>query len=140
MRIHTTACRFNWLSGTVHRFDDSGRWAFASYGFYLSYLHFSLVDCRCFMAWAVVQPIPQARALVTNDPYRYVRHPLYLAEFLIVFGLGLGFKQPWSSVVTLLFLPAQLPRMNFEEEVLTKAFPNYGDYARRTARLIPFIY
>jgi protein-S-isoprenylcysteine O-methyltransferase Ste14 len=34
----------------------------------------------------------------------------------------------------------QLYRMGFEEEVLEDAFPEYADYKKHTARLIPGIY
>jgi protein-S-isoprenylcysteine O-methyltransferase Ste14 len=83
---------------------------------------------------------PQARALVTEGPYRVVRHPLYLAELIAVFGGMWEFEQPWSFLVMLVAFGAQLPRMHFEEQVLAQAFPSYRDYANRTARLLPGLY
>ncbi len=84
--------------------------------------------------------LPQARGLVTGGPYRYVRHPLYLAEFVFIAGVALEYRQPWPELAMLGISIVQLPRMAFEERVLSEAFPDYRDYANRTARLIPGVY
>jgi protein-S-isoprenylcysteine O-methyltransferase Ste14 len=83
---------------------------------------------------------PQARQLVTGGPYRWVRHPLYVAEQIATFGVMLQFAQPWSLIVALGSVATQFPRMRYEEQVLTDAYPSYRDYAARTARLVPYIY
>jgi protein-S-isoprenylcysteine O-methyltransferase Ste14 len=83
---------------------------------------------------------PQARHLVTRGPYRFIRHPLYVAEQIATFGVMLQFAQPWSIVVALASVATQFPRMHYEEQVLSEAYPSYRDYAARTARLIPHIY
>ena len=41
----------------------------------------------------------EARRLVTSGPYRYVRHPLYLAEEVAISGLVLQFLSIWTMVV-----------------------------------------
>ncbi len=84
--------------------------------------------------------LPQARALVTDGPYRYVRHPLYLAEFIIILGKALEVAQPWSLAALAFAALSQIARMHYEEKVLCEAFPAYRTYARRTARLIPGLY
>ncbi len=83
---------------------------------------------------------PQARALVTGGPYRFVRHPLYLAEQIGTFGIMWRYAQPWGALVFLVSLGLQFPRMHYEEEVLAAAFPAYRAYAARTKRLIPWVY
>ncbi len=89
---------------------------------------------RCFSV------LPQARGLITSGPYRYVRHPLYIAEQLSVFGVALQYQQPWGVLVALLSFAVQFPRMRLEEKILMRTFPAYGEYAARTARLMPGIY
>ncbi len=84
--------------------------------------------------------LPQARALVTDGPYRFVRHPLYLAEQIAGLGVMLQFQQPWALLVALFSLATQFPRMHYEEEILAETFPLYRAYAERTARLIPGVY
>ncbi len=83
---------------------------------------------------------PQARQLVTQGPYRFVRHPLYLAEQVSAFGLALQYRQPWSLLIVSAGFLFQLPRMHFEEKILEATYASYRDYRRRTARLIPFLY
>jgi protein-S-isoprenylcysteine O-methyltransferase Ste14 len=84
--------------------------------------------------------LPEARELVTSGPYRWIRHPLYLTGTITGLGLCLQFEQPWGLLITLATFGFQLWRMHYEETVLTRAFPAYAAYARKTARLIPGIY
>lgn len=84
--------------------------------------------------------LPQARALVTGGPYSVVRHPLYLAELIAAFGCMWQFEHPWSFCVMFLAIAAQIPRMFYEEQVLTEAFPSYCEYAKRVPRLFPGLY
>lgn len=84
--------------------------------------------------------LPQARALVTGGPYRFVRHPLYVAEFVALFGLAWQFALPWSLLLWAFAAAAQFPRMYFEERVLSETFAGYRAYATRTARLLPGVY
>lgn len=89
---------------------------------------------RCFAI------LPQARGLVTSGPYRYARHPLYVAEQLAMLGVALQYQQPWALLVAALSIAAQFPRMRLEEQILAKTFPPYAKYAARTARLLPGLY
>ena len=83
---------------------------------------------------------PQARGLVVSGPYKYLRHPLYLAEWIAVVGMSLQFAQPWAWLVAGASLFVQFPRMGYEEAVLLEAYPQYRGYRDATARLIPGIY
>jgi protein-S-isoprenylcysteine O-methyltransferase Ste14 len=84
--------------------------------------------------------IPEGRKLVTAGPYRYIRHPLYVAEALAALGAMINFLS--SSAVLIVFIQflLQFARMHYEEKILRSTFPHYAAYARRTARLIPGIY
>ena len=82
----------------------------------------------------------EARKLVTTGPYALVRHPLYVAEELAVLGLFIQFASAWAAVLLAVHIALQFQRMRYEESVLHDAFPEYGDYARHTRRLIPGIY
>ena len=84
--------------------------------------------------------IPEVRRLVTGGPYRVVRHPLYGAEILAAFAFVLINPGALAVAVLAPFVLTQLARSRFEERLLTEAYPHYRDYARRTRRLIPFIW
>jgi protein-S-isoprenylcysteine O-methyltransferase Ste14 len=84
--------------------------------------------------------MPEARRLVTDGPYASVRHPLYLAEAVSMLGLILQYLSPAAVLIAVVQFAFQLARMKNEERVLSGLFPNYRDYAARTARLIPGIY
>ena len=84
--------------------------------------------------------MPEARRLVTSGPYAIVRHPLYAAEEIAVFGSYLIYASPWTTALLILHGYLQIRRMGYEEAVLGQAFPDYKEYARRTARLIPGLY
>jgi protein-S-isoprenylcysteine O-methyltransferase Ste14 len=83
---------------------------------------------------------PQARALVTDGPYKLVRHPLYVVEEIA--AIGVVMQAVWWAALPFLGLhvAVQIRRMLFEERVLRQAFPQYEAYARRTARVIPGVW
>jgi hypothetical protein len=73
-------------------------------------------------------------------PYRLVRHPFYLANFIIDLGICLISGSPW---VTALYLPAFLltyiPVIRREETYLRSQHgPAYDVYAREVPMLLPW--
>lgn len=83
---------------------------------------------------------PEARVLKTRGVYRFIRHPLYLAELLTVAGAAIQFVQPWSALIAFGTLALQLYRIENEERVLQATFKEYAAYADRTDKIIPFLY
>ncbi|HWE05248.1 MAG TPA: methyltransferase, partial [Rhizomicrobium sp.] len=73
-------------------------------------------------------------------PYRRIRHPLYLAGLVGSLGVMLQYRQPWALLVVLATFALQIVRINYEEQVLSRAFPEYAAYASRSWRLIPGVY
>jgi protein-S-isoprenylcysteine O-methyltransferase Ste14 len=82
--------------------------------------------------------LPEARGLVTEGPYRLVRHPVYLGELGACAGLVLGAPTARNLVAAAVLLAGQLVRMRLEERALTREFPEYAAYAARTPRLVPW--
>lgn len=82
----------------------------------------------------------EARQLVTSGPYRLVRHPLYLAEEVATLGIFMQFMSWQAAGVLAVHFLFQISRMLNEERVLSATFPEYRDYANRTARLIPGVW
>jgi protein-S-isoprenylcysteine O-methyltransferase Ste14 len=83
-------------------------------------------------------PEPRTNArLVTTGPYALARHPMYLAVLLFAAGFALGWQR-MPNVLALAVLAAVLhAKASREERLLRQRFPEYADYAARTARIIP---
>jgi protein-S-isoprenylcysteine O-methyltransferase Ste14 len=84
--------------------------------------------------------IPEARTLSTGGPYRIVRHPLYLFEIMAAIGALAAAPGLISALSLVAFVGMQMVRAGYEEQLLVRTFPEYADYARRTRRLIPFVW
>ncbi len=84
------------------------------------------------------RPRPEDR-LVTSGPFRYLRHPTYLAHSLIFFGAFLLSGYPVVGLVALLDLLFNcFLLIPWEERELRERFGEaYEAYARRTPRLFP---
>jgi len=94
---------------------------------------------RFFTARVAVLPDHQ---LVQRGPYRYLRHPGYLG--ILLFFLGWPIVVGHLLALPLFWLPtlaAYLHRIKVEEDALRDAFGAlYCEYARRTARLLPYVW
>jgi protein-S-isoprenylcysteine O-methyltransferase Ste14 len=98
-------------------------------------------------AWAVAHlknaflgnVAPVTAQLVTSGPYRWIRHPTYVATVIALIGLALALRSPWGLAVTLvLFLPAAVYRARLEERALARRFgPLWDAYVARTSFLFP---
>jgi protein-S-isoprenylcysteine O-methyltransferase Ste14 len=85
------------------------------------------------------KPLERA-ALVTNGPYRWVRHPLYTSLILVCTGWSLC----WASTPGLVAALVMAAVLNFkavrEERWLRECYPEYAAYKTRVRRLIPWMY
>ena len=82
------------------------------------------------------------QALVTDGPYRSIRHPGYAGTLLVWTGYCLGVGD-WIAllVVAGLLLAVYAWRIQAEENTMLATFgAAYQAYQRRTARLIPLLY
>ncbi|MGI9068081.1 MAG: methyltransferase family protein [Pyrinomonadaceae bacterium] len=78
--------------------------------------------------------------IVTKGTYRYVRHPLYLANILQGLGYVIVSSSLWVLLLSGFGIFKIVSALVKEESYLTKTFPGYEKYQSRTSRLIPFVY
>lgn len=84
--------------------------------------------------------VPQARQIVRTGPYRWVRHPLYLAEAIATFGSVLQFLSIASIAIFAVQLAFQCVRILYEEQVLADTLPDYTGYSAEKWRLVPHLF
>jgi len=82
---------------------------------------------------------PTQGRLVTRGPYRYVRNPIYSAAWLIIWtGVAVHWS-PMNAALAAVVAVMLLVRIACEEQLLRAAYPEYAEYSRKTARLVPFV-
>ncbi|HXP59972.1 MAG TPA: isoprenylcysteine carboxylmethyltransferase family protein [Dongiaceae bacterium] len=91
--------------------------------------------------FSVTVTIQPAHSLVTRGPYRYVRHPRYLGVLVFTAGFALVYRS-WLGLILVTVLAGVLAwRIHDEEELMHSEFgTTWEAYARRTWRLVPFVY
>ncbi len=77
--------------------------------------------------------------VVSNGIYGYVRHPIYVGDILLLFGLELSLNS-WLVVGVALMTPVILLQATREEKKLVETLPGYDVYCQQTKRFIPFVF
>lgn len=88
-----------------------------------------------------ISPIPAPDALlIITGPYKYIRHPMYLAVLLGAAGL-LVIHFTWLRLCMAVILAIVLIiKMNWEEQMLKEIFSDYKNYVTHSWKVIPFAY
>ena len=79
--------------------------------------------------------------LVTRGAYGFVRHPAYLAAFLVWLSLAVGFRSTTVLTLTVLYvIPVYVLYMRSEEAMLAEFFGDqYRDYRHTVPLLVPYV-
>lgn len=90
--------------------------------------------------WRYLHKAQQNNSVATTGPYKYVKHPQYVAFIAIM----LGFLIQWPTILTVLMFPV-LVRMYLwlakreEQEAIEQFGDEYVEYAAKTPRFIPWL-
>jgi protein-S-isoprenylcysteine O-methyltransferase Ste14 len=78
--------------------------------------------------------------LVSGGPYKFTRHPMYLAKLMIVVGNFLMSGSLWFVAVFIYLALETVRTIAKEERYLAASMKGYGGYKKRTTRMIPFVF
>ena len=109
--------------------------------YFVGFLVMHFAEAKLGRQFSLEVSISEGHTLVTDGMYRYLRHPRYLGITTFTVGLSMLFRS-WIGLgisgVTLLVL---LWRIHDEEALMQKEFGGEWEaYARRSWRLLPFVY
>lgn len=85
---------------------------------------------------------PAGNALICTGPYRFIRHPAYLGIIILATLPGLIVGSVVGFIgLALTTLVQTLMRIKAEDKMLAQEFGEaFREYARKTKRLLPFVY
>ena len=86
--------------------------------------------------------VTERQVIVTQGPYRMIRHPGYLGVICLWIGFGLAIGNWIATIVmAILLLGVYGYRIRSEEAMLVDRFgEEYQKYRKQTWRLIPFVF
>jgi protein-S-isoprenylcysteine O-methyltransferase Ste14 len=130
----------------AHEFPTEPSSAELGYGAVALGLAVAAVVLMLWSAWAFPSVstghyvLPDQKVISTG-PYALVRHPLYVAAFLVWFSLALAFSNVAVLLITLLYvIPSYLVYIRAEEEMLLRHLGDaYATYRARVGMLFPRI-
>jgi len=110
-----------------------------------------LVSATAFSTWALlvnrffsgVVRIQRDRGhtVVSDGPYRWIRHPGYVGGVVGDVAIPLLLGSAWALIPGLLTVGAVVVRTALEDRTLQAELPGYAEYARRTRyRLLPGVW
>jgi protein-S-isoprenylcysteine O-methyltransferase Ste14 len=84
----------------------------------------------------------KTKKVITEGPYSFIRHPLYLFSLMILLSLFLAIKSVFIGLYLLtMFILFHIPTVLNEERVLTELHGgDYMQYKNRVSRFIPNIF
>jgi len=91
-------------------------------------------------ASTVIQ-VEEGQKVISDGPYRLVRHPMYSGIALMTVSAGFALGSFIAVVPAFLKIPLLIYRLRHEEQSLAKELPGYTEYLAKTSwRLVPGVY
>jgi protein-S-isoprenylcysteine O-methyltransferase Ste14 len=128
----------NWLDWASLSFPNWLRWA----GLGVALAGFALLQwaqTTLGKSWSDTPRMIKEQAFITGGPYRFIRHPIYMA-FLLILGSTLLISANWLIGLAWIGMTVLeiASRIGFEEALMLEYFGDqYRDYMQRTGRLLP---
>ena len=92
--------------------------------------------------WSIVARTRDDHRLIETGPFAFIRHPIYLALFLLMIAMAIAYGHATHLVIGVpLFAIGSWLRIGEEERLLRAMFgATYEDYARRVKRFVPGLF
>jgi protein-S-isoprenylcysteine O-methyltransferase Ste14 len=87
----------------------------------------------------IVPDVKPDSILITELPYKYIRHPMYTSVILFGLGLMLSAYSNFTLSIWLILVVVMFVKAKYEEFLLIKRFPDYRKYCVNTKAFIPFL-
>jgi protein-S-isoprenylcysteine O-methyltransferase Ste14 len=85
--------------------------------------------------------VETGQQVVSRGVYRFVRHPMYVGNFVMTVGIPLALGSYWGLLFILPSVLVLIFRIIDEEKLLTQDLPGYREYAQRVRyRLMPYVW
>jgi protein-S-isoprenylcysteine O-methyltransferase Ste14 len=78
------------------------------------------------------------QVVVESGIYGLIRHPIYVGDVMLLWGLELALNS-WLLAGVAALTPVVLAQAIREERMLVRSLPGYSDYCARTKRFIPYV-
>jgi protein-S-isoprenylcysteine O-methyltransferase Ste14 len=88
----------------------------------------------------IIPDPPPSSKLVNSGPYRFIRHPMYLALLMTTLPLVLDSFSLVRLSFWLILMINLILKMDYEERLLVDGVENYDSYLGKSHRILPFIY
>jgi len=136
---------YTWASVPGVAWTLTGIWRWLGYGTQVAGIVLTVLGARALDVWELagvrqVRPTERPIILKTTGLYGFVRHPLYFAWVLLVFGSpDMTMTRLSFAVISTLYLAVAIP---FEERSLIETFgPDYASYRKKVRwRMVPGLY
>jgi len=88
-----------------------------------------------------VVPTPVEKGnLVSDGPYKVIRHPMYTSIFIFAVALLAGQFDYIKLFTSIALVAGLIVKMLYEETLLRNHHPGYEAYMAKTKRVIPFVW
>jgi protein-S-isoprenylcysteine O-methyltransferase Ste14 len=90
--------------------------------------------------WSSRVVVKEDHALIRTGPYSRLRHPIYTGLLLAFLGTAMIIGEVRAFLAFLLLLISFAIKSQAEEARMRETFPEYEQYRRETAAIIPYVY
>ena len=90
---------------------------------------------------AATVTVETGQTLVSGGFYKFVRHPMYVGDVIMMVGIPLALGSYWGLLLVIPGMLVLVFRILDEEKLLTQELGGYREYTQRVRyRLLPYVW